>query len=206
MLLSIGSCSCNNFVEVPFCLSSMRVSFLIFFLLLSILSGPSMAQLSTDKLDFPVPTQIPDMLFYLQRSLDINTVIYEANYKAPVAFGELDPKEPVKIYWKRYTDGGSIAPLLPVQRLGYGIKAEKVANQVTKITLVAYRKIPIYLKPVPNDSRYRAHVTIKGKEVILSRVYINIDGGTKLKPNVKYIELAGTYADGGGKVTERLYP
>jgi hypothetical protein len=184
----------------------MRVSFLVLNLLLTTLSVSSVAQFSTDKMDYPVPAQNPDMLFYLQRSLDINTVIYEANYKAPVAFGELDPNEPVKIYWKRYTEGGITEPLLPVQRLGYGVRAQKMANQVMKITLVAYRKIPIYLKPVPKDNRYRAHVTIKGKELLLSRVYIHIDGGTKLKPNVAYLELTGTYVNGGGKITERIYP
>jgi hypothetical protein len=184
----------------------MRVFGIISALLILFSAAASVAQSGRDKLVFPVPRHNPDMLFYLQRSLDINTVIYEAKYNAPVNFGDLDPNEPVNIYWIRYTDGGSVAPLSSVQKLGYGIKSEKLDDQVVKITLVAYRKMSILLKPAPKINRYRAHITIKGKEIILSRVYIHIAGGTKLKPKVTYIEVTGTHADSDEKVVERLYP
>jgi hypothetical protein len=156
---------------------------------------------------YPVPVPNPDMLFYLQRSLDVNTVIYEANYSARSAGrSQLDSDEPVNIYWIKYDKGGMTAPLSQIQRLGYGVRTEQMDSQTTKLQLVAYRKMPIILKHSIQSGRYHAHISVKGKDVVLSKVFINIDGGTKLKPNVTYIELTGNYAENGDKVIERLYP
>lgn len=156
---------------------------------------------------YPVPVPNPNMLFYLQRSLDVNTVIYEANYsERPAGRNQLDTDEPVNIYWIKYDKGGMTAPLSQIQRLGYGVRTEQLDNQTTKIQLVAYRKMPIILKHSIQTGRYHAHISVKGKDVVLSKVFINIDGGTKLKPNVTYIELTGNYSENGDKVIERLYP
>src|SRR5690606_6269383 len=44
--------------------------------------------------EFPVPTD-PNMIFYIQRSTNPNTVVYTANLRSD---GKLDPKEPVKAF------------------------------------------------------------------------------------------------------------
>jgi hypothetical protein len=45
--------------------------------------------------DFPVPRNIPNLLFYLQRDPDANTVIYQLNLTEQ---GELNEAEPIKVF------------------------------------------------------------------------------------------------------------
>ena len=176
---------------------------------------PVMAQEAPDsnkhiKIDtdsYPVPAETPEMLFYLQRSLDFNSVIYAAHYEEPkVGHRKLDDEEPVDIYWLINDPAGSTKPLSTVQKLGYGVKPEDFEGDLVKIHLVAYRDMPIVLKPSPKDAKYHAHISVEGKDIILKKVFINIDGGTKLKPNITFIELTGTNAQNGNKVVHRFKP
>ncbi|CAG5018389.1 hypothetical protein DYBT9275_05991 [Dyadobacter sp. CECT 9275] len=156
---------------------------------------------------FPVPSEKPDMLFYLQRSLDFNSVIYEANYvESRGGQRKLNADDPVNIYWLMDDKEGSTKPLSKVQRLGYGIRPADAEGDVVPIRLVAYQEMGIFLKPWPKEDRYRAHIMLGGRDVVLSRVFINIDGGTKLKPNVTYIEITGTDSLTGKGILHRFKP
>src|SRR5947199_328024 len=52
--------------------------------------------------EFPVPND-PNMLFYIQRSVNANTVVYAAHIDVQ---GRLDPDEPVEVYWRWYNIDG----------------------------------------------------------------------------------------------------
>jgi Domain of unknown function (DUF4833) len=67
---------------------NIRSGFYIIFLF------PATTILVQDSLRFPVPTGIPKQLFYLQRTQNTNTVIYELNIK----YGVIDNAEPVHPY------------------------------------------------------------------------------------------------------------
>ena len=156
---------------------------------------------------YPIPSGNPDMLFYLQRSLDLNSVIYEANYmNEKGGHRKLNSDDPVDIYWLIHDKERSVKPLSGLQKLGYGVRSESVENEVIKLKLVAYREMPILLKPSLKDNKYQAHVSVEGKDILLAKVFINIDGGTKLKPNVTFIEITGTESQTGKKVVHRFNP
>ena len=163
--------------------------------------------LVAQKMLYPVPSENPDMLFYLQRSLDMNSVIYEVNYEeGDRAHKKPDPDHPVNIYWLMNDKQRSIKPLTQVQKLGYGVKSEELGNDILQLKLVAYRELPIILKPSQKDNRYHAHISLEGKDVRLAKVFINIEGGTKLKPNVTYIEVTGTENQTGKRFVHRFKP
>ena len=155
---------------------------------------------------YPVPSGNPDMLFYLQRSLDLNSVIYAAKYTNEKGHRKLDSDEPVDIYWLIHDKEHSTKPLSRLQRLGYGVKSENVESDTPQIKLVAYREMPIFLKPSAKDDKYNAFVSLQGKDVLLKKVFINIDGGTKLNPNVTFIEITGIEAQTGRKIVHRIKP
>jgi hypothetical protein len=155
---------------------------------------------------YPVPTRIPNMLFYLQRSLDQNSVIYEANFSEEAGGRRLDEDKPVNIYWLLNDGNHSTKALSSVQKLGYGVKTEDYDDNLIQLHLVAYKKMPIRVKYAPRENRYNAYISIDGKEVILHKVFINIDGGTKLKPNVTFIELSGTTVQNGNRIVHRFRP
>jgi hypothetical protein len=155
--------------------------------------------------EIPAPAQDPDMLFYLQRTLDLNSVIYSGKY-VPDTNGhkKLDEENPVDIYW--LTDEKVKKPLSKIQRLGYGVSSENLRGDVMQLKLVAYRDMTILLKPSEKRDRYHAHIALEGKDVLLTKVFINIDGGTKLKPNVTFIEITGTETQTGRKLVHRFKP
>jgi phosphatidylglycerophosphate synthase len=151
---------------------------------------------------FPVPKGVSNMLFYLQRTPNTNTICYTLN----LSNGVLDDEEPVKVFWIRYaTEGGIYKDLNFIQRkFAYGVKVKKLAKDNYEIRSVAYSKRPLYLRKA-TDARYYMFATIGGKFSVLNRIYIKIDpGGTFWSPNVDYIELKGRVAATGEPVIERI--
>ena len=69
--------------------------------------------------NFPVPNGFKNMLFYVQRNINKNTIIYELNYYEN---GELNESEPIKVNWINYETDKSIEALNYIQRsFAYGL-------------------------------------------------------------------------------------
>jgi len=155
---------------------------------------------------FPEPAPNNNMLFYLQRTVDRNTVIYELNYDAG---GQLNEKKPVKVYWIDFENGAKISQLTFVQNtFAYGVSSELIDKdkKIYEINLVSYKKIKFYLKPSGVNNHYQTHAVIKGKPAILKRVFISIIGGTQFNPIISYIELIGNDLQSGLEILEQIKP
>lgn len=192
-------------------LTTAIISQILGIFLLLVLTQTVMAQSpgqnNNESEDYPVPAGEPDMLFYLQRSLDLHSVIYKAKYVAEKN-GRRKPaiNNPIEIYWLLHDKMGSKKPLSKVQQLGYGVRTEVIDDDIIEVKLVAYKDLPIQLKPAKKENKYNAHVFLGGQDLILNKVFINIDGGTKLKPNVTYIEITGINVGNGKKRVHRIVP
>ncbi len=154
---------------------------------------------------FPTPPVNAKSLFYLQRTIDRNTLVYEINHNAD---GSLNRKKPVKIYWIDYENGATISQLTYAQnKFAYGIKVLDIGKKdpVFKLNLVSYQKIDLYLKASDKGS-YAIHVILNGKPCLLHRVLVNITGGTNLNPDVSSIELTGKELATGEQVIEKFKP
>lgn len=177
----------------------------LFFLLLMAIHVP--AQVLRFQYDsLPVPPQNKNMLFYLQRTLDKNTVIYEVNYEPN---GQINRKKPVKAYWLDYNNGWTPSPLTRAQTMfAYGIESEPThaSSKIFRINLVSYKKIKMYLKPSGKNKAYETHVALHGRNYLLTNIFVNIIGGTYLRPSVSYIELRGKDPLTGEKMVERVKP
>jgi hypothetical protein len=137
---------------------------------------------------FPTPTGNPKQLFFLQRTPNANTIVCELNNPD----GVLDTDNPVHVFWIRYQEKGQREELNFIQRkFAYGIKSKKIAENQYELSFVSYKKQKMYLMPGA-DKQYHVYATINGKQAILSRFYLHINGGSFWKPNVEYIELSGT--------------
>lgn len=74
----------------------------------------------------PTAPNDPNQLFYLQRSTNSNTIVYAANL---LKSGQLDPKNPLDIFWRRYTEDGGRKGLNFIERtLAYGSSPKPVAG------------------------------------------------------------------------------
>jgi hypothetical protein len=172
-------------------------AFLLFFhLLLARPPGPQPA------LTFPVPSGIPNQLFYLQRDPNTNTVIYQLNVDRA---GRLNEDEPVNVFWLRYDEHGERKDLNFIQRkFAYGLTAEKLAADKYELKFAAYNKVRFYLLKSPQDKAFHVYTTIGGKQLQLERVFLRIEGGTFWVPNVKYIEFKGLNAATREPLVERI--
>ncbi|PBQ34602.1 DUF4833 domain-containing protein [Sphingobacteriaceae bacterium] len=153
---------------------------------------------------FPEPAPTKNMLFYLQRTVDRNTVIYEVNLEPD---GELNAKNPIKTYWIDFDNEAKRSSLTFLQsKFAYGIESELIdePNKIYAISLVSNKKIKFYLKRDIKTKQYHVHANIKGKSVILSRIFVNIIGGTYMQPTVSYVELAGHEPQSEKIITEKI--
>jgi hypothetical protein len=152
---------------------------------------------------FPVPSNIPHMLFYMQRTPNINTIIYDLNIQKD---GTLDKDEPVSVYWMRYADGGEKKDLNYIQRkFAYGIKVKSLGNDKYSLHSVAYAKKEMFLMKSPTGD-YHVYAKIGNVMAILNRIYLQIEGGTFWFPNVVYIELKGIDPASGKEIKEQIKP
>lgn len=136
---------------------------------------------------FPVPPTTPTQLFYMQRTPNTNTIVYEINLKN----GVLDEDEPIHPYWIRYTEQGQKQELNYIQRkFAYGVKVKKISPTYYEFSFVSYKKNKMYLI-LGNDKKWHVHAKVNGAWAILNYIFIKIDGGTFWSPNVLYYELNG---------------
>lgn len=151
---------------------------------------------------FPTPKGIKNELFYLQRDPNTNTVIYELNLKSD---GNVDPDQPVKVYWLRYSEKGQKEDLSYVQRkFAYGVQSQAIGNNEYEIRVVSHKKLPLLLKKSGVDQKYHVYINANNKQIMLDRVFVRIEGGSYWIPNVKYVELKGTNTKTTKPIIERL--
>jgi hypothetical protein len=149
---------------------------------------------------FPVPAVSNNQLFYLQRTSNTNTLIYELNFSNKV----LNNEEPVHVYWIRYNDKGQQEELNYIQRkFAYGLKSRAISKDKYQLNFVSYKKFPMYLVK-GSDDKYNVFATINQKQAILSRIFVKINGGSFWTPNIEYVEIKGIDPVTGKELIERM--
>ena len=185
-----------------------KLSILILLLSGSAVSGqaavvrfPVFTEVQKDTL--PVPKNIKNLLFYVQRDPNINTVIYELNLSPD---GKVNEKEPVKIYWIRYAEKGEQKELNYFQRkLAYGLDVKRLSANNFELRFVCYPKLALYLTKDP-AGKYRVYTDINQRKATLSRAFVRIKGGTFWVPNVVHVDLFGKEATTGKEISTRFKP
>jgi hypothetical protein len=148
----------------------------------------------------PVPPSSKDLLFYLQRSTNANTVIYELQHADTV----VDAKNPVHPSWILYAKKGEKEDLDYIQRkFAYGIKSNKIADNDYELKFVSYDKYKLELMRGA-DNKLHVYTTINNKKAILTRIYLKIEGGTFWFPHIEYVEVFGIDPSNNAIVKERI--
>lgn len=128
---------------------------------------------------------LPETLFKIERNKDKNVVYYDLRTKAK---GKLD-KDPINIYWIRDTEGGIKKPLTWIQKhYAYGIRYKYASENIAKFYFVSYKKM-IFTVKKNRKGKFSVFTTIDDQEMIVSRIFIQIDGGTFWLPLVSHVEL-----------------
>jgi hypothetical protein len=149
---------------------------------------------------FPVPVLNSKQLFYLQRTPNTNTIVYELNYQD----GVIDKDNPVHGFWIRYQERGQREDLSFIQRkFAYGLKTRQIAENNYELSFVSYKKYKMYLR-MGADKKFYVYTNINQKPAILTSIFIKINGGSFWSPNVEYVEISGIEPNTHSVIKERL--
>ena len=151
---------------------------------------------------FPVPAPSKDLLFYIQRNKNANTIVYEV---AREADGRLRDKDPVRVFWIRHTEGGLREPLNLMERtIAYGVSHKYTHDGLATMKFVASDKYPFIVQIRPGGQA-EAWVTLKGRMARLHHVYIQAVEGA-WRPKIAWIDIHGTDVITGKPLMERYIP
>jgi hypothetical protein len=137
-------------------------------------------------------------LFRLERSTNRNAVRYDVR---TLPSGALDPHEPVTAYWLLLAEDGRREGLTWLERsMAYGFHVSQASAGVD-LRLVAFDRRIVHVRR--KGDRFRAEVAIAGKEAVLRRIWVQVEGSL-LGPKVRFIDLFGVDPQTGKSVVERI--
>jgi hypothetical protein len=138
--------------------------------------------------NYPIPENKPTLLFYIQRSLNTNTLIYEANFNQK---GWLDSKNPIKAYWILYEKDEKREGLSLIEKkYAYGIETTPCENDSNAywLRLVSQKELPL---KILQTQPFEARTLIQRDEnntYLLEHIFIQSDD-SGFWPKVETIEL-----------------
>lgn len=154
----------------------------------------------TERPEFPVPSD-PNLLFYIQRSINSNTVVYAANFRAD---GTLDPSQPVLAFWRRFNDAGERKALgFFENRVAFGVRSRGTETPgVYEVRLVA---LPGRRGTLRQTGEGEAELTFPMGRYTARPVYayVEVDESGML-PKVVRIRLHGIDTASGKAITETI--
>lgn len=155
---------------------------------------------------YPTPPDKYERLFYIQRTGNTNTIVYDANFSGVKT---INADNPIQVYWIRYGDKGEIKPLNYIQRtFAYGVKVRKT-NQANEFlfNLVSYNKKTLTLKLDTYGNPY-ALIEVNGKLMKLHHIFVKTEPGNmfSMTPKVNYVEIFGKDIKTGAAIYEKIIP
>lgn len=166
------------------------------------LSLPAAAASVSPRPDYPVPPDDAKRLFYLQRSSNSNTVVYDARLTPD---GRLDPERPVEVYWLRYNTNGKRRGLNFIERhLAYGVEARPADDDAFLVRLVAFskRELKVFVDEV---GKVQATTTIAGRPARLRFLFVEHEEDG-LIPTIVHVDVFGEDLKTGAALRERVVP
>ncbi len=139
--------------------------------------------------DYPIIDAYPDLLFYIQRNQNINTVIYELNL---LPGGLLDLNDPINISWVYFSENGEkkVQDLNYIQKkLAYGYNHNIISNDLIEFKFVSYDQMTFYLAR-DNKKRFRVFSRFGGENIEVEMLYIYAED-LGVFPQVKFVEFYG---------------
>ncbi len=139
---------------------------------------------------YPVPTD-KNMIFYIQKNYNTNTVVYTANLNKD---GKLDPKKPVNAFWRRYQEDGRIKALSFFENtFGFGINSKPIKNKKNAylFSLTGLKKIKFVITQ-NKQGVVEVATMINNIPSKIKRVYIVVAAHKNLVfPKIASIEVFG---------------
>ncbi len=159
---------------------------------------------SVEYYGYPTPIRTPERLFFIQRNISKNVVVYDANLTDD---GRLDVKNPAKVYWKRYNNyqGGKVRELKWIERnMAYKLKIYDTDTKKSTASIISYKatKFDIIQR---DDGQIEAVVTINGRKARMHYIFMHMVEDSFFH-EVNYLEVGGKDLETGEVVFEQFLP
>ena len=151
--------------------------------------------------NYPIPPKTNELLFYIQRNHNANTIVYDANFDGN---GNLIQNKPINVYWLRYDEKGQKMKLRTIEKwYAYGVECYKSKDKpYFNVELAANNKKEFkLLQTAPNKAVLTT--SINGKSSVIEHMYIFADN-TGIWPKVKYIEIFGNDDSSGENTFQKI--
>lgn len=150
---------------------------------------------------YPVPPETEDLLFYIQRNQNENTVIYEINRDRS---GLVNLDLPMVASWIQYSWGGKKKDLNYIQsKLAYGYNSEEIASDLIKFNFVSYEKLVFFISKKAESHKYIVTFRMNEQLVRLKNIYVFAQE-MGVFPDVKFIELYGEELESNMPVYQKI--
>jgi hypothetical protein len=152
--------------------------------------------------NFPIPKE-ENQIFYVQRSINSNTIVYTARLDGE---GRFDTKKPVDVFWRRFNDDGERKELSTLERsLAFGVRADPAPGRPGAFIMrvVSYPQRSAVLKLVGGVPRLETKVA--GEPSRLDHAYLEVDESGSV-PSVTRVHLYGYSLATGKRVKESFIP
>lgn len=128
-------------------------------------------------------------LFQISRSKDTKTIHYQLKLNAD---DSIDTTTPLKIFWVIETQGEiDTEKLTWIQnKYAYGIHVLNVTPESLSFHFVSYEQRIINVHK-NLQGEYQAYTTGGSSELILEKIFVQIDGGTFWLPKISSVKLEG---------------
>jgi hypothetical protein len=151
----------------------------------------------------PIPTD-KNMMFYIQKNTNPNTVVYALNIGPD---GKINPKEPIDVFWRRYEKENGIKKKLGwiEKTFAFDFKVKPLKNKANTyvFSLVAMKNKKLYVTQGKKGEPEVAMI-IDGKMVRLERIFVMVDDSNKRFQSVLSMQLFGRDFKTGKLLYEKI--
>lgn len=143
-------------------------------------------------------------IFHIARSKDAKTIHYQLQLEPN---GKIKTSAPLHIFWEIETPTGiKTENLTWVQnKYAYGIHVLQVSPDSLSFHFVSYDKKIIRIKR-NSQGEFEAQVTCNSTDLILEKIFVQIDGGTFWLPKISSVKLEGKDLHSGRSKFEIVQP
>lgn len=150
-----------------------------------------------------VSSSAQGVLFKIERSKDANEVIYLLNLEKG---NKLNLQDPIQVFWLKRTENNKYKPLTWIQQnFAYGLVYLEKNDSYAKFHFAGYNGRIFELKK--NEyGHYKVYTSFENKVIEVTRIFIQIDGGSFWIPIIPYVELIGYDISSFRLLTQKIKP
>jgi hypothetical protein len=145
-------------------------------------------------------------LLKITRSRDANEIWYTLNLNQN---SSLNTENPIRAFWVKKAENYKTEPLSRIQsRFAYGVKVLASKQNKTNewdFQFVSYARQTFTLRQISSDI-FKVFTYYRNKEMEVTRIFVQIDGGSFWVPSVPYVMLTGIDTQTGREISETIIP